>query len=388
MVKMVIVSFILGMWYNIAIGATYYVATSGNDSNPGTETESWLTLDKAETVAIAGDTVFIKSGTYQEQNLNPVNTGTPDAPITFKAYGDGEVIIDPSRVVTGWTLTSGLTNTYEASFSGAISDIWESNNVWLSQQTSIYAVDDNPGTYFISGGKIYFHTTDDSNPNTKGIYIYIGINQGIRPSSYTVIEGFTIKHALYGIQLFGNTNATIRNCKVWYTSGSGILLQSSSNSNTITGNIVVINKGSAMAITTNCINNVITHNVFTELVQLDTDVTSNTFKNNIIYSLSVDAGSTSNIFDYNNYYRASGNMISWSATVYTISQFSSYQQATGKDTHSIAVDPLFVNPGTGDFHLQAVENGYSVDSLCIDAGEISGEDIGAYNIYTTGAKKH
>ena len=43
-----------------AHGATYYVATSGRDANPGTETQPWRTIQKAADTLIASDTVFVK----------------------------------------------------------------------------------------------------------------------------------------------------------------------------------------------------------------------------------------------------------------------------------------------------------------------------------------
>ena len=47
-----------------AFGATYYVATTGNDSWPGSEAEPWATLQKAVDTIAAGDTAIVKPGTY------------------------------------------------------------------------------------------------------------------------------------------------------------------------------------------------------------------------------------------------------------------------------------------------------------------------------------
>ncbi len=63
----------------------YYVATSGDDSNPGTEALPWKTLTKAASMATAGVTVFIRQGTYRERLL-PVYSGTAEEPITFASY--------------------------------------------------------------------------------------------------------------------------------------------------------------------------------------------------------------------------------------------------------------------------------------------------------------
>lgn len=43
---------------------TYYVATDGIDTNPGTLTAPFLTIQRGQTAALAGDTVFIRGGSY------------------------------------------------------------------------------------------------------------------------------------------------------------------------------------------------------------------------------------------------------------------------------------------------------------------------------------
>ena len=44
------------------IGAVYYVATTGSDSNLGTETSPFLTIQKAANVVKPGETVIVKDG--------------------------------------------------------------------------------------------------------------------------------------------------------------------------------------------------------------------------------------------------------------------------------------------------------------------------------------
>jgi hypothetical protein len=43
--------------------------------------------------------------------------------------------------------------------------------------------------------------------------------------------------------------------------------------------------------------------------------------------------------------------IEWAGTIYF--SLASFVTATGKETHGIEADPLFVSPLTGDFRLQA-----------------------------------
>ena len=44
--------------------AEYYVAVAGNDTNPGTSEQPWLTLAKAVNTVAPGDTILIKPGVY------------------------------------------------------------------------------------------------------------------------------------------------------------------------------------------------------------------------------------------------------------------------------------------------------------------------------------
>lgn len=74
-------------------GKFYYVSTDGNDADPGTDAQPYRTIGKAAGVAEAGDTVLIHGGTYFE-DVMPSNSGAPGQYITYKKYGDGEVIID------------------------------------------------------------------------------------------------------------------------------------------------------------------------------------------------------------------------------------------------------------------------------------------------------
>jgi nitrous oxidase accessory protein NosD len=66
--------------------ATYYVATTGDDNDPGTEAEPWATVNKAATTAVAGDTVIFEDGTWNlTAEENSWGSGTLGSHIIFKA---------------------------------------------------------------------------------------------------------------------------------------------------------------------------------------------------------------------------------------------------------------------------------------------------------------
>ncbi len=73
--------------------ATYYVATTGNNSNPGTETQPWQTVTFAVATMVAGDTTYVRGGTYTERRIRFGRSGTQSAPIKLLNYpGDNPII--------------------------------------------------------------------------------------------------------------------------------------------------------------------------------------------------------------------------------------------------------------------------------------------------------
>ena len=69
-----------------ANAATYYVSTTGNDSAAGNNINTpFQTIMRAVNVAVAGDTVYIRSGTYHQQLLTN-RSGTSTAPILISGY--------------------------------------------------------------------------------------------------------------------------------------------------------------------------------------------------------------------------------------------------------------------------------------------------------------
>jgi len=74
----------------ISLAANYYVSPSGNDSNPGTQTQPWQTIQKSANTMITGDTVYVQAGTYNE-TVAPSNSGTSGNIISYIAQGAAKV---------------------------------------------------------------------------------------------------------------------------------------------------------------------------------------------------------------------------------------------------------------------------------------------------------
>ncbi len=74
--------------------SAWYVAAGGADTNPGSKTKPFATIQQAANVAKPGDVVYVRGGTYRE-TVKPLQSGTSGAPITFKPLNPKQkVVID------------------------------------------------------------------------------------------------------------------------------------------------------------------------------------------------------------------------------------------------------------------------------------------------------
>ena len=79
---------------SIGTGSAYYVSTTGNDSNNGSFSSPWRTIQHAAKTAVAGDTVYAMGGVYNEIVTFP-NSGSATAGyITFESYPGQTATID------------------------------------------------------------------------------------------------------------------------------------------------------------------------------------------------------------------------------------------------------------------------------------------------------
>ena len=102
-------------WVNTVDATNYYVSSGGSDSNAGTIGSPWKSLTRASAVLAAkptkgaGDTVFVRGGTYNGFPNNPANgyaqllinglQGTATSPCVFTNYPGESPLFDFSSVV-------------------------------------------------------------------------------------------------------------------------------------------------------------------------------------------------------------------------------------------------------------------------------------------------
>ncbi|MCK4626582.1 MAG: right-handed parallel beta-helix repeat-containing protein [Phycisphaerae bacterium] len=96
-----------------------YVSPNGNDKNPGTKAKPFGTLEAARNairkigagrgLPKGGVTVWLRGGAYERTKtfeLNERDSGTKDAPVVYRAYGDEEVRILGGRQIDPSAVTS------------------------------------------------------------------------------------------------------------------------------------------------------------------------------------------------------------------------------------------------------------------------------------------
>jgi parallel beta-helix repeat protein len=74
----------------------YYVAITGADTNLGTLSQPWKTIQKVTTTVNAGDLVYVRGGNYDSINSGWIfqNSGTQTNPITITNYPGEQVIFE------------------------------------------------------------------------------------------------------------------------------------------------------------------------------------------------------------------------------------------------------------------------------------------------------
>jgi len=95
-----------------AAAMVYYVAPNGNDSAAGTQSAPWASIAHAQAVAVAGDTVYFRGGTYAYTHANTAcasqtarvdaitlnKSGASGSPIRYWAYPGEKPVFDFSRM--------------------------------------------------------------------------------------------------------------------------------------------------------------------------------------------------------------------------------------------------------------------------------------------------
>ena len=339
-----------------AFGTEYYVSSIGSDTDSGTLSRPWKTIQKAANTLQAGDTVFIRGGTYTEV-VTPANSGTGGNYITYKAYpGENPVltannystfhVVGKSYIeINGLTITSTFVDGTGVKPEANAHHIRIINNIIKNCGESGIGTGAGADYIHIEGNTIYGNSKT-STYNGSGVSLWsLGwYDQAAGPHS--IVRNNII---------YNNSNEAGPR-----TDGNGIIVDNSGANNSpvvVEYNLIFNNGGCCVNVTrssnTSIYNNTCYHNS-----------TSNTISNGELY-----AGSSSNVKARNNIlYATSGKPAThkYNSSALDFDYNLVYGGANEiSGPHDLTGDPKFVNPSldpaTADFHLR-------VGSPAIDKG--------------------
>jgi parallel beta-helix repeat protein len=91
----------------LAAGNSYYVAKTGNDTNDGSIAHPFLTVQKAVNSVAAGDTIYLRTGTYSE-SVRIATTGASGNIITLTHYTGESATIDGGSDLALYTANTSI----------------------------------------------------------------------------------------------------------------------------------------------------------------------------------------------------------------------------------------------------------------------------------------
>jgi parallel beta-helix repeat protein len=380
-------------------GNTYYVATNGSDSNPGSISQPFRSIRKGVSVLGAGDTVYIRSGIYQENldgNRDKIPSGTSwSNPVTIAAYpGETVTMVSPNSAGIINFSTSSLNPTLEYVIVDGI--VFDGTNV--SGGVSGIAVGFSDGSH-PPAHHIRFINFEIKNVNSangsvsgvgSGVQVYGSFNEFINCSSHDngkiADPNGNSGHGFY----LGGTNHLVERCKIHNNGGYGAHVYSTSggvNNVTLRYNEIYNNGLTSPGTFAGIILNSGTGNrAYSNIVrgnlggiQIGGGCAGCLVYNNTVYSsrywgIQIDPGATNNAIKNNiAYQNADGNVVDYGRGNSLSNNFTS--------------DPKFANASANDFHLQsgspAIDTGIALTEVSYDFTGIlrpqgAGYDIGAF----------
>ena len=294
-------------------GTTYYYVTETYFNN-------WLSVFSGEASVTAGTTYFVRTD-GSDSNTGTSNTAggawlTIGKAASTMVAGD-KVLVQPGTypelVAPTNSGSAGSPITYEAQ-----------------------------GVVVIDGGNTLCNAFD------------------VNGTNYLIIDGFEITDQVdcggveAAVKITNANNVTVRNNTI-HDTGRDAVYYAGTSANGLVENNLIYNIDDDGATPIGGGNHVFRNNTFAGTIggfALENGDASNLFEDNIFWASSIQ-NTALGTFNYND-----------------------YNLAVLPGSNNISTDPLFVNAGTGDYHLSQIAAGQGSDSPAVDAGSDTAANLG------------
>lgn len=187
--------------------ATYFVSTTGSDTNPGTFSQPFKTIGKAVTVAVAGDFIYVRGGTHTySSRINISKNGTATNRFYLWAFpGDPRPVLDFSAMAVN----------------DANRGIQLSGNYWHIKGIDIFKAGDNgmhiSGAFNIIEFCSFYENADSGLQLSNGA----NNNQIINCDSYFNRDPSDGNADGFAVKLDVGTGNSFKGCRAWQNSDDG-----------------------------------------------------------------------------------------------------------------------------------------------------------------------
>ena len=344
-----------------------------SNSGSGTQTQPFCSIGTAASRVLAGQTVLVSSGTYNEK-VTVTSSGTAIAPISFVAAPGATVTI--TGAANGFYLSgrSYITvrdfNITRTTDDGIV--VKNSSNVELWGNHVSYS--GQPANGQAAKGIRIEGTTDSvisdntvDHNTAYGIYLDLGATRNQVSENVIFSNAFGYQRAASGIRLHSSSGNTVSSNVSYANEDSGIEFDKSTNNlavNNVTYNngdhgIDVTASSSGVRVIANTVYKNVTAGINIEGTSTGVTVANNISVDNGIASprthsnIRVESGSTSGTtLDYNLLNLSTPDVMAiWNSVSYN--SLAAFRSATGQETHGIQADPKWAGRATGNFHLLA-----------------------------------
>lgn len=214
--KPVFMGILIAAMQVLGMGKTYYVSPSGVDNGAGTIDHPWKHIafatcggsyacscaKKNSYLLNAGDTLFVRGGTYFEHDIRMKNTGKSNAWIVIKAFQNEKDTIDCQHIASGFNMGTSQTNNY------IVLDGLFLKNPW---QAGIRIGENFKGDHWIIKNCRFEGLKQADN----SACVFLSTSCNTRIDNCVMIGNNTTNFNYCGIQIFrGDGSDTIINCDI------------------------------------------------------------------------------------------------------------------------------------------------------------------------------